>query len=102
MNAEFGGMNELAYNLYAVSNDPAHLQLAHYFYKGKFMDPLAAGVDSLNGNHANTHLPEVIGVARGWEVEGNVTLKDITTTFYKFLSTEYMYEHTTRHYDSSL
>ena len=55
------------------------------------MDPLANGVDSLNGNHANTHLPEVIGVARGWEVEGNATLKNITKTFYKFLSSDYMY-----------
>ena len=28
LNAEFGGMNELAYNLYAITRDPSHLQLA--------------------------------------------------------------------------
>ena len=26
---------------------------------------------------ANTHLPEVVGVARGWEVTGNATLKAV-------------------------
>ena len=55
------------------------------------MDPLAAGANSLEGNHANTHLPEVVGVARGWEVEGNLTLKTIATNFLSILESKYMY-----------
>ena len=59
--------------------------------KQKFMDPLAANQDPLNGAHANTHLPEVVGVARGWEVTGNKTLHDIAENFYSILDTNYTY-----------
>ena len=33
----------------------------------------AAGKDDLSGNHANTHIPEIIGNAVGHEVSGNET-----------------------------
>ena len=80
-------MNEAAYNLYAISGEARHRRLAEYFYKAAFMDPLARKVRySLTGQHANTHLPEIIGVARGWELTGNATLADITTFFYEELS----------------
>ena len=55
------------------------------------MDPLACGDDSLNNNHANTHLPEVVGVARGWEVTQNDTLANITANFQSILSEHYSY-----------
>ena len=55
------------------------------------MDPLAEGRDSLNGNHANCHLPEVVGVARGWEVSGNETLARITENFHEILGEHYSY-----------
>ena len=46
------------------------------------MDPLAHSVEyALTGQHANTHLPEIIGIARGWELTGNSTLSDITHFF---------------------
>ena len=53
------------------------------------MDPLAHAVDALNNSHANTHLPEVIGVQRGWELTGNSTLKRISQFFYKTLGVNY-------------
>ena len=40
---------------------------------------------------ANTHLPEVVGVARGWEVEGNLTLQTITRNFFSILEGKYSY-----------
>ena len=48
----------------AITGNPEHMQMAEYFYKALFMDPLAHAQDSLNHNHANTHLPEIIGIAR--------------------------------------
>jgi hypothetical protein len=54
--------------------------------------PLAAGLDDLGGdygngggNHANTHIPEIIGSARGYEVSANVTQKAIAETFFRAL-----------------
>ena len=59
------------------------------------MDPLAAKQEfALTGQHANTHLPEIIGVARGWELTGNSTLADITTFFYDILTKHYTYSAT--------
>jgi DUF1680 family protein len=91
LDTEFGGMNEVGYNLFAHTGQTAHRQLGDWFYKNKFMDPLAHGQDSLNGNHANCHLPEIVGVARGWEITGNQTLANITTTFHSILGEHYSY-----------
>ena len=84
-------MNEAMYNLYAITGNKDHLTMATYFYKAVFMDPLAHSQDSLNNSHANTHLPEIIGLQRGWELTGNQTLLQITKFFYKTLSTSYSY-----------
>lgn len=70
---EWGGMNEAAYNLYAITKNESHRELGDYFEKQAFALPLSAGVDALSGLHANTHIPQVIGMARGYEVTGNVT-----------------------------
>jgi len=77
---------------YAITGDPNHKQLGDYFYKAAFMDPLAQKMEyALTGQHANTHIPEIIGIARGWELTGNTTLKSITTWFYKILMDHYTY-----------
>lgn len=65
------------YNLYVHTNNTDHLTMAEYFYKQKMWDPMSRGVDSLQGNHANTHIPQIIGLARGWEVTDNGTLRVI-------------------------
>ena len=89
---EFGGMNELAYNLYSITGDEEHKQLGDYFYKVSFMDPIARSDEyALTSYHANTHLAQVIGVARGWEVAGNATLRYITTEFMRILTAHYTY-----------
>ena len=78
------------YNLYAISGDPNHKLLGDYFYKAAFMDPLAQKSEyALTGQHANTHIPEIIGIARGWELTGNATLQSITQWFYKILMKHY-------------
>jgi len=58
LTVEFGGMNEVSYSLFHITGDQTHKDLGDWFYKGAFMDPLARGQDSLNGNHANCHLRE--------------------------------------------
>jgi hypothetical protein len=34
-------MNEVAYNIYAITGDEDHRRLGDLFYKAAFMDPLA-------------------------------------------------------------
>jgi hypothetical protein len=95
LEVEFGGLNEVAFNLYAITHEEQHMVLGEYFYKARFMDPLAQSFEyALTGQHANTHLPEIIGVARGWEVTGNSTLSQITQFFYQILTNHYTYNAT--------
>jgi DUF1680 family protein len=79
---EFGGMMEVAENLYAETDDPAMLDLAEKFDQPSFFDPLAAGQDRLQGLHANTHIPKVIGMARKYELTGDERSKKIATFFW--------------------
>ncbi|HKM17223.1 MAG TPA: beta-L-arabinofuranosidase domain-containing protein, partial [Limnochordia bacterium] len=71
LNVEFGGMNEVLYNVYAITGDPKHLELAHRFDHRAILDPLASGRDLLAGLHANTQIPKVVGAARRYELTGD-------------------------------
>ena len=85
LDTEWGGMNDVFYNLAAVTGDARWLQAASYFNHWSWSAPLAVGVDDLDGNHANTHLPEVVGDARGYELTGNDTKLAIVTNFLNIL-----------------
>jgi hypothetical protein len=80
---EYGGMNELLYNLSEVSADARWRDLAHRFDKERIFGPLAAGRDELQGLHVNTTIPQIIGAARGYELTGSKHLHDVADYFWR-------------------
>lgn len=80
---EFGGMNEVLANLYAVTRDPEHLRLSLAFNDDLILDPLKQGVDLLDQQHANTQIPKLIGLARQYELTGDSTLRDAAQFFWE-------------------
>ena len=80
---EYGGMNELLYNLAAVTSDPRWLRLAQRFDRKRIVAPLAAGRDELQGLHTNTTIPQIIGAARGYELTGNAEQRRAAETFWQ-------------------
>ncbi len=80
---EFGGMNEVLYNLYAATGNSSYSELAHRFDHKSFFDPLAEGRDELKGLHANTHIPKVIGAARRYELTGDPRYRKIAEFFWR-------------------
>jgi uncharacterized protein len=82
LKVEFGGMAEVLANLYAATADPAHLELARRFEKKSFLDPLAEHKDQLQGLHANTHIPQVIGAARAFELTDEAHYRAIASFFW--------------------
>jgi DUF1680 family protein len=68
---EYGGMSEVLHNLYAITGKPEYLTFADVFDRGWVLNPLAMGQDQLSGLHANTHIPQVIGFARHYELTGD-------------------------------
>jgi uncharacterized protein len=80
---EFGGMNEVFANLYAVTGNPDHLRLAVVFDDARVFDPLARREDKLDGLHANTQIPKAIGAARQFEMSGQQRYRDVAQFFWE-------------------
>jgi len=79
---EYGGMNEVLANLYGVTGNPDYLKTAEAFNHKSLFKSLAAGEDRLNGLHANTQIPKIIGAARQYELTGDQRDKDISNFFW--------------------
>ncbi|HEY4299897.1 MAG TPA: beta-L-arabinofuranosidase domain-containing protein [Candidatus Didemnitutus sp.] len=82
LETEQGGMVEALANLYAITGDPEHRRLAHAFDHAAVLDPLAQGRDALDGLHANTQIPKIIGAAREFELTGDERYRKIAETFW--------------------
>ena len=68
LRCEHGGMNESYYNLYAATGDKKYLQAGDRFYDLSVLKALSEGRDELEGKHANTQIPKLIGLARRAEL----------------------------------
>lgn len=82
LNTEYGGMNEVLYNLAAATNDDRWGKVADRFTKKWFFNPLAMRRDELRGLHVNTHVPQVIGAARRYEITGDMRFHDVADYFW--------------------
>jgi DUF1680 family protein len=71
LGSEHGGLNEVFANVYAITGEKKYLELATRFSHKKILDPLAHEEDKLNGLHANTQIPKVIGFERIAELNGD-------------------------------
>lgn len=83
LEVEFGGMNEVLYNLHAVTGKPQYADLAHRFDHARVFDPLAEGRDELKGLHVNTQIPKIIGAARRYELTGEQRYRRIAEFFWR-------------------
>lgn len=91
LRTEFGGMNEVFYNLYSVTGDPNHKRLAECFYHHSVLDPLASMTDQLNKLHANTQIPKVTGEARAYELTGEEKSRVTAEFFWKTVTDNHTY-----------
>ena len=81
LHCEHGGMNEVLVDLYTDTGDKKYLLMANIFYHKAVLDNLSNQVDSLNGLHANTQFPKLIGLVKRYDALGN--MKDsVAATFF--------------------
>ncbi len=71
LRCEHGGMNEVLADLYIITGDARYLKAAERFSDRSILRPLLVREDHLNGLHANTQIPKVIGFALIGELEAN-------------------------------
>jgi uncharacterized protein len=80
---EQGGMNDVIYQLYAITGNQKYKDLAERFYQDSYFTPLADYRDTLKGQHVNSFIPNVIGLARGYEVTGDEQFSRIARFFWQ-------------------
>ncbi|WP_433796757.1 beta-L-arabinofuranosidase domain-containing protein [Actinoplanes sp. CA-252034] len=91
LNTEFGGMNEVLTDLYQQTGDARWLTTAKRFDHASVFDPLAAGQDQLNGKHANTTIPKLIGAAREYKATGTTRYRDIAGNSWNMITGSHTY-----------
>ena len=65
---EYGGTNDAYYCLYAATGDEKYLRQGDRFWDNPILKPLREQRDELQGRHANTQIPKIIGLARRYEI----------------------------------
>ncbi len=88
---ETGGINDALYNVYAITGNPKHLELADKFYHKLVLDPLSQRKDQLAGFHANTQIPKIVGAARSYELRNRAKDKTIATYFWDIIRDDHSY-----------
>ena len=91
LKTEFGGMEESLFNLGAITGNWQYFGIGRKFEKPGFFDPLAQHRDELKGLHTNTHIPQVIGAARRYELTGDTHYRDIAKYFFDEVTEERSY-----------
>ena len=80
---EHGGMNEVLADVYAITGDRRYLALARRFSHRALLEPLLRRQDALDGLHANTQIPKVVGFARIGELDNDQAWIDAAAFFWE-------------------
>lgn len=88
---EYGGMNEVLANTYAITKDKRYLTLSYKFHDRRVLDSLALGKDVLPGKHSNTQIPKLIGSIRRYELTGNADDKTRAEFFWNTVVQHHTY-----------
>lgn len=82
LNNEYGGMDEVYADAYAMSGDKKYLDAARRFTHRWLFDSMASGEDMLDNTHANTQIPKVIGYQRIAELSNDSVYERAATFFW--------------------
>ncbi len=83
LETEHGGMSEVYADLYFMTGKPEYRMLAQRFSHKAILGPLAAGRDELDGLHANTQIPKIVGFSRLYEATGDARYRDAAAFFWQ-------------------
>ena len=64
LRTEHGGMNEVLADVFVLTGQTKYLRLAERFCHKLILEPLSESRDTLDGLHANTQIPKIVGFQR--------------------------------------
>lgn len=82
LDTEHGGMNEVFADLYTMTGTAEYRTMAERFSHKAILAPLAQNRDHLDGLHANTQVPKIIGFQRVWEITGDAKYRTASEFFW--------------------
>ncbi|MFJ8109294.1 beta-L-arabinofuranosidase domain-containing protein [Streptomyces sp. NPDC096132] len=88
---EFGGIVEAIVDLYALTGKAEHLALARLFDLDSLIDACAANTDTLDGLHANQHIPIFTGLLRLYDATGETRYLTAAKNFWGMVVPHRMY-----------
>nr|WP_203731162.1 beta-L-arabinofuranosidase domain-containing protein [Streptomyces sp. SID12501] len=88
---EFGGIVETIVDLYTITGKADHLALAKLFDLDTLIDACAANTDTLNGLHANQHIPIFTGCVRLYDATGETRYLTAAKNFWGMVVPQRMY-----------
>ncbi len=91
LNVEYGGMNDCLYSLYKYTENENHLSAAHSFDEMTLFEPLYNGNDILNGKHANTTIPKIIGALNRYTVTHEDYYLQVAVNFWEIVVENHTY-----------
>lgn len=91
LHCEHGGINEALANLYADTGEERYLRIARTFYHKAILDPLSQEIDILPGKHGNTQIPKLVGLARLYELTGEIKKRKTVEFFWDRVTNHHSY-----------
>lgn len=88
---EYGGMNESLARLYEITGEEKYIEAAKMFDNTEFFDGLANNVDTIQGRHANQHIPQIVGAMHEYAATGDAKYYNIAKNFWDMVTTRYAY-----------
>ena len=83
LDVETGGMLEVWADLYGLTKNGKYLELFKRYERPRLFEPLLEGRDVLTNMHANTTIPEMLGLARAWELTGEKRYLNIIEAYWR-------------------
>lgn len=88
---EFGGINETLAKLYEITGQKNLLITAEMFNNDRLLVPMAEKKDTLEGMHANQHVPQIVGYMELFKATGEKRYYDAAEFFWKSMTERHAY-----------
>lgn len=85
--SEHGGLNETFADVYAITGDERYLTMARRFSHRAILDPMLRAENKLDGIHANTQIPKVVGFKRIADITGDSDWNRAAAWFWQDVTT---------------
>ncbi|MET3977312.1 beta-L-arabinofuranosidase domain-containing protein [Cellulosimicrobium sp. BE325] len=90
---EYGGMNESLADIASITGDDTYVATARLFDLNTLVDASAAVTDTLNGKHANQHIPQFPGYLKVYDLTGEERYRQAVEGFWGMVVPGRTYAH---------